>query len=119
MLEASAGSTIQFAVGEISMATVRGVVNFSVKPGRYVDLFEGLRAVKKIVGRLGANLIVNRQTVGPEVSNIIAVVQYENWDAYAKAAADSELQGLIETMRNNANPAWDALTVALVEEVAL
>ena len=101
------------------MATVRAVVNFRVKPGRYADLYEGLKAVKKIVGRLGANLVVNRQTVGPEVGNIIAVVQYENWAAYAKAASDSELQGLIETMRNNPNPAWEALTVGLVEEVAL
>jgi hypothetical protein len=101
------------------MATVRGVVNFRVKPGRYADLYEGLKTVKKIVGRLGANLVVNRQTVGPEVGNIFAVIQYENWAAYAKAASDSELQGLIDQMRNNANPSWETLTVTLNEEVAL
>ena len=101
------------------MAAVRGVVNFHVKPGRYADLFEGLKAVKRIVGRLGANMIVNRQTVGPEVGNIIAVIQYEDWAAYAKAASDPELAGLIDTMRNNANPAWDGIVVSLSEEITL
>jgi hypothetical protein len=101
------------------MATVRGVINFRVKPGRYADLFEGIRAVKKIIERLGATLVVSRQTVGPEAGHVIAVAVYENWAAYAKAASDPELQGLIETMRNNANPAWEALTAALLEEVAL
>lgn len=101
------------------MAAVRGVVNFRVKPGRYNDLFEGLRGVKKIVGRLGANMIINRVAVGAEVGHIIMVVQYENFAAYAKAAADPELQGLIDSMRNNANPPWESLTTALVEEVSL
>jgi uncharacterized protein (DUF1330 family) len=101
------------------MATVRGVVNFRVKPGRYADLIEGIRAVKKIIERLGANMVVNRQAVGPETGNIIVVVVYESWAAYAKVTSDPELQGLIDTMRNNANPAWDALTVSLNEEVAL
>lgn len=101
------------------MATVRGVVNFSVKPGRYNDLFEGIRGVKKIVERLGANLTLNRVAVGAEVGHIIAVVQYENFAAHAKAASDSELQGLIDSMRNNPNPPWESLTTALVEEVAL
>ncbi len=101
------------------MAAVRGVVNFRVKPGRYNDLFEGLRGVKKIVGKLGANMVVNRVAVGAEVGHIIAVVQYENMAAYAKAASDPELQGLIESMRNNPNPPWESLTSTLVEEVAI
>lgn len=101
------------------MAAVRGVINFRVKPGRYNDLFEGLRGVKKIVARLGANMILNRVAVGSEVGHIIAVVQYENFAAYAKAASDPELQGLIDSMRNSSNPPWESLTTALVEEVAL
>ncbi len=101
------------------MATVRGVVNFRVKPGRYNDLFEGIKGVKKIVERLGSNLIVNRVAVGAEVGNIIVVVQYADFAAYAKAASDPELQRLIDAMRNNANPAWESLTTTLVEEVPL
>jgi hypothetical protein len=101
------------------MATVRGVVNFRVKPGRYDDLFEGLRGVKKIVERLGSNLTVNRVAVGAEVGHVIAVVQYEDFAAYARAASDAELQRLIDGMRNNSNPAWESLTTTLVEEVPL
>jgi hypothetical protein len=98
---------------------VRGVVNFHVKPGRYNDLFEGLRGVKKIVGRLGANMVVNRVAIGAEVGHIIMVVQYEDFAHYAKAASDPELQGLIDSMRNNSNPPYESLTTTLVEEVAL
>ena len=96
------------------MATVRVVVNFRVKPGRYADLFEG-----KNVQRLGATLVVNRQDFGPEAGNIIVVVAYADYAAFAKASSDPELSGLIDTMRNNSNPAWEGLTVALNEEVAL
>lgn len=101
------------------MATVRGVVNFHVKPGRYNDLFEGLRNVKRLVERLGSQLVVNRVAVGGEVGHIIAVVQYADFAAYARAASDPELAGLIDTMRNNPNPPWESLTTALVEEVPL
>ena len=101
------------------MATVRGVVNFRVKPGRYADLFEGIKTVKKNIQRLGANLVVNRQVIGPETGNVIVVVVYADYAAYAKAASDPELSGLIDTMRNNPNPAWDTITVSLNEEVAL
>ncbi len=101
------------------MATVRGVVNFRVKPGRYADLFEGIKAVKKIIVRLGATLVVNQQTVGPEAGNIVVVIVYADYAAYAKAASDPELSGLIDMMRNNPDPAWEGLTVALNEEVTL
>jgi hypothetical protein len=99
---------VSLAIGENFVATVRTVVNFRVEPSRYADLFEGVKAVKKIIQRLGATLVVNRQYTGPETGNIIA-----------KAASDPELSGLIDTMRNNPNPAWEGLTVALNEEVAL
>ena len=35
------------------MATVRGVVNFRVKPGRYDDLFKGIKAVKTVIEKIG------------------------------------------------------------------
>ncbi|MGO9266934.1 MAG: hypothetical protein ACLQBA_18980 [Candidatus Binataceae bacterium] len=101
------------------MATVRGVVNFKVKPGRYADLFEGIKAVKKNIVRLGATLVVSRQAIGPEAGNILVVIVYQDYAAYAKAASDSELQGLIDQMRGNPNPAWEGLTVSLNEEVTI
>jgi hypothetical protein len=101
------------------MATVRLVVNFRVKPGRYADLFEGLRAVKKNVERLGSKFYVNRVAVGNDVGNLVAVGQHADFAAYAKAASDAELAKLIETMRNNPDPPWESVTTSLVEEVPL
>ena len=95
------------------------MVNFRLKPGRYTDLFEGLKAVKKIVEGLGATVIVMRQAIGPEAGNVIAVVVYKDYAGYAKVASDPALSGLIDTMRNNLDPAWQGLTVSLNEEVAL
>jgi hypothetical protein len=99
------------------MATVRLVVNFRVKPGRYVDLLEGLKAVKKNLERLGSKFYVNRVAVGNDVGHLIAVAQHADFAAYAKAASDAELIKLIEAMRNNPNPPWESLTTSLVEEV--
>jgi hypothetical protein len=101
------------------MATVRLVVNFRVKPGRYADLFEGLKAVKKNVERLGSKFYVNRVAVGNDVGNLVAVGQHADFAAYAKAASDAELAKLIETMRNNPDPPWESVTTSLVEEVPL
>jgi len=101
------------------MAIVRGVVNFRVKPGRYSDLFEGLKTVKKVLERLGAQVSVNRVAVGGDLGNIVGVAQYADWAAYAKATSDTELQQLIDGMRNNPNPPWESLTSAIVEDVPL
>jgi hypothetical protein len=101
------------------MATVRGVVNFRVKPGRYTELFNGVKAVKAVVEKLGAKMIVNRQQIGPEVGNIFVVVAYPDYATYAKVAADPEFAGLIDSMRNNRDPAWEGITVTLNEEVEI
>jgi len=101
------------------MATIRGVVNFRVKPGRYADLFEGLKGAKQLLERLGAKPIVNRVVVGGETGNVIAVAEYADWAAYAKAVSDPEVQKLIDTMRNNPNPPYESITTAIVEEVPL
>jgi hypothetical protein len=101
------------------MATVRGVVNFNVKPGRYDELFEGLKGFKEIIEGLGSTLTVNRVVIGAEPTHIIAVVQYADYAAYAKAASHSELRALIDSMRNNSDPPWESLTIMLVEEVLL
>ncbi len=101
------------------MAAVRVVVNFRVKPGKYADLFEGLKAVKKTVERLGATVVVTRQAFGPEAGNIVLVAQHASWDAFSKVTADPEFARLLETMRNNPNPAWESVTPVLYEEVTL
>jgi len=101
------------------MATVRLVVNFRVKPGRYADLLEGLKVVKKNIERLGSKFYVNRVAVGNDVGNIIAVGQHDDFAAYAKAASDAELAKLIDAMRSNPNPPWESVTTALVEELPM
>jgi hypothetical protein len=69
--------------------------------------------------RLGASLVVNRQTVGPEVGNIFVVIVYADYAAYAKAVSDPEFSGLVDAVRNNPDPAFEGLTIALNEEVAI
>jgi hypothetical protein len=101
------------------MATVRGVVNFRVKPGRYAELFKGIKAVKTVIEKIGAKVIVNRQQVGPEVGNIFVVVAYSDYAEYAKVASHPELSALIDAMRNNPDPAWEGITVTLNEEVEI
>ncbi len=101
------------------MATVRLVVNFRVKPGRYPDLLESIKAVKKAIGQLGGSLIVNRQIVGPETGNIFAVAVYEDWAAFAKSRTDPELTRAVDAIRTNRDPAFDAITVSLSEEVTI
>ena len=98
------------------MATVRGVVRVSRKPGRYADLFDGLKAVKKIIEGLDATVVVMRQVVGPETGNVIAVAVYKDYAGYAKVASDPALSGLIDAMRANPNPAWEGLTVSLTKK---
>jgi hypothetical protein len=53
------------------MAAVCVVVNFRVKPGKYAELFEGLKAIKKTIEGLGATVIVNRQAFGPEAGIVL------------------------------------------------
>jgi len=101
------------------MATVRLIVNFRVKPGREAELLEGQKAFKKVTARLGASLVVNRQVAGPDTGNIFVVVVFADWAAYAKTASDPELQGLLDALRNNRDPAYDGYTSALNEEVPL
>jgi len=90
-----------------------------VKAGRYADFLEGQKAFKKVTARLGASLVVNRQVVGPESGNIVVVVVFPDWAAYAKTQSDPELVGLLDAMRNNRDPAFDGYTASLNEEVAL
>jgi len=53
------------------MAEVHAVAIFRVKPGRYADLFEALRPVKKTFERLGANVSVVRQAFGAETGSVV------------------------------------------------
>jgi hypothetical protein len=101
------------------MAAVRVVVNFRVKPGKEADLLEGIRAVKKHLDRLGESLTVVRQVSGPEPGNIVAVGQCSGWDHFAKVQSDTEFAKLLQGLRSDTNPAWESMTVAVNEEVAL
>jgi hypothetical protein len=95
------------------------VVNFRVKAGREAKLLEALRAAKKHNDRLGANFFVVRQVAGPEVDHIVAVIQYSDWNHYAKGASDPEVAQFLENVRRDTDPPWESLTVSISEEVAL
>ena len=101
------------------MATVRGVVNFRVKPGRYADLFAALKAGKSLLERLGEQVVYYRVAVGGEVGDVVAVGQYADWAAHAKAVSDPEWQKFVEATQNNPNPPWESLRTSIVEEVTL
>jgi hypothetical protein len=101
------------------MAEVHAVAIFHVKPGRYNDLFEALRPVKKTLERAGATVTVVRQEIGPEAGSVAVVSRYPDWNAWVKARADQEFTRGREAMRNNPNPAFDSINIALFEEVAL
>ena len=101
------------------MASIRVVANFRVKAGREAKLLEALRAAKKHNDRLGANFFVVRQVAGPEVDHIVAVIQYSDWNHYAKGASDPEVAQFLENVRRDTDPPWESLTVSISEEVAL
>ena len=101
------------------MATIRAVVNFRVKAGKEPDLLEAGKTIKKHFDRLGVPLVVVRQVAGPESGNIIAVVQYSDWNHFAKVQSDLEIAQFMEGVRRDTNPPWENLTVSISEEVAL
>jgi hypothetical protein len=101
------------------MAEVHAVAIFRVKPGRYNDLFEAIRPVKKAIERTGASVTVVRQEIGPDTGSVAVVSRYPDWNAWVKARADQEFTRMREAVRNNPNPPFDSITVALLEEVAL
>jgi hypothetical protein len=98
---------------------VRSAVNFHVRPGKYSQLFEVLKTIKKIVERAGGTFIVNREIFGPEAGNIVAVAQYPDWGAFAKFRSDGELEKFLEKVRSNTDPPADVVASAVFEEVAL
>ena len=101
------------------MAEVHAVAIFRVKPGRYNDLFEALRPLKKVFERSGATVTVVRQEIGPEPGSVAVVSRYPDWNAWVNARGDQEFIRAREAMRNNPNPAFDSITIALLEEVAI
>jgi hypothetical protein len=101
------------------MAEVHAVVIFRVKPGRYADLFEALRPVKKTLERLGASVSVVRQAIGAETGNVAMVSRYPDWNAFAKGRTDREFMQMLEAVRNNPNPPFESITTGLFEELAL
>ena len=98
---------------------VRSVINFHVRAGKYNQLFEVLKTIKKIVERAGGTFIVSREVFGPETGNVVAVGQYPDWNAFAKFRSDGELDKFLEKVRSNIDPPADVVASAVFEEVAL
>jgi len=98
---------------------VRAVANFHVRPGRYNQLFEVLKTIKRFAERAGGTLIVSREVFGPQAGNIIAVGQYPDWGAFAKMRSDPEFQSFVEGIRNNSDPPAEIVASGVFEEVTI
>ncbi len=92
---------------------------FRVRPGKQSELFETLKTVKKAVERAGGTYAVRRQFAGPQPNNIIAVAQYPDWGHLGKVRSDPEVQKLLDRVRSSSDPAAEALTTTIFEDVAL
>ena len=99
--------------------TVRSVVVFHPRPGKDGQLLEAIKTVKKIIERNGGTLMVTRQVIGPQPGDVVAVAQYDDWNGFGKVRSDSELQQLLERMRNNPDPPADVVASAAYEEIEL
>ena len=98
---------------------VRAVVVFHPRPGKDSQLLEAIKAVKKIIERNGGALVVNRQVLGPQPGDVVAVSQYEDWSGYGKVRSDPELQQFLDRMRSNPDPPADVVASAAYEEIML
>jgi uncharacterized protein (DUF1330 family) len=90
-----------------------------VRPGKEKELFEVLKTVKKIVERAGGTYAVSREVAGPQPNNILAVAQYPDWGHLGKVRSDPEYQKLMDRLRSSSDPAAEAVTSAIFEDVAI
>ncbi|MGO9604017.1 MAG: hypothetical protein ACLQAT_11560 [Candidatus Binataceae bacterium] len=90
-----------------------------VLPGKEKEVLERLKTVKKIVERAGGTYAVRRQVAGPQPNHIAAVAQYPDWSHLGKVRSDPELQKLADQLRSSSDPAAEALTSAIFEDVAI
>ncbi len=90
-----------------------------VRPGKGHELFENLKTVKKAVERAGGTYAVRREVAGPQPNSIITVAQYPDWGHLGKVRSDPELQKLIDRLRSSSDPAAEAMTTTIFEDVAI
>jgi len=100
------------------MPAARLVVDFWVKPGRFNDVIEAAKMLKKIGDRLGAHVRASRVRVG-DPTHIYVVAEWADIAAWAKGQSDPELVALVEGIRNNANPPYETITVTMLEDIPL
>ncbi len=100
------------------MALGYAVAHFKVKPGREAELLEGVKNLKRVVQRLGAQVRASRARVG-DPTRIVMVVEWPSIAAWGTGQADPELRTLTDGMRNNANPPWETIEIAMFEEIPL
>jgi hypothetical protein len=90
-----------------------------VRPGKQNELFETLRSVKKAVERAGGTYAVRREVAGPQPNNLITVAQYPDWSYLGKVRSDPEFMKVMERVRSSADPAAEAQTATIFEDVAI
>jgi hypothetical protein len=98
---------------------VFNVAGFHVRPGKYAELFDGLKSLKELAERKGATVRVLRQIAGPQLGDVALVLEHADWGEWAKGRSDPEVQQALERRRSDPNPPADLTAAAMWEEVLL
>ncbi|MGO8672637.1 MAG: hypothetical protein ACLQVD_14880 [Capsulimonadaceae bacterium] len=98
---------------------IMSALMLKVRPGKEKDLLELLKTVKKAVERAGGTYAVHREVFGPQPNNIVATAAYPDWGHLSKVRSDPELQKLMDRLRSTSDPAAEAVTSAVFEDVAI
>ena len=98
---------------------IRAVTILKVRPGKEKEIFDTLKAVKKLVEHAGGTYSVSREVVGPQPNHIVAVAQYPDWSHVGKMRSDPELLKLMDRIRSSSDPAAEAVSSAILEDVAI
>jgi hypothetical protein len=96
---------------------VSAVITFRARDGRLGEQLENLKAIKRLVERVGGTFSVHRQVFGAQANTVIAVSEYKDWSGFAKLRSDSEFLQLVDRIRSGPNPAADVIGADLYEDL--
>ena len=103
------------------MAKVLSVTTSRVHHGKWQEALAVHGKIKKCLNRLGGAARILTQMYGATPSTITTVVEFAGWAEFgafsAKAESDSELQGLIASLR--ANPVSEIIQRSVSTELAV
>jgi hypothetical protein len=95
------------------------VVTFHVRDGRQSEQVENLKAVKRLVERGDGTFMDHRQLFGSQVSRLVVVSEYRDWNGFVKVRSDPEFSQLVERIRGSVNPAPDLVGEDVYDELTI